>query len=51
MFTFTGLTPEQVDRLKDEYHIYMTRNGRASVAGITSGNVDYLGQAMHEVTK
>lgn len=28
MFCFSGLTPEQVDRLTNEYHIYMTRNGR-----------------------
>jgi aspartate aminotransferase, mitochondrial len=51
MFTFTGLTPEQVDRLKDEFHIYMTRNGRASVAGITSANVGYLSKAMHAVAQ
>ena len=51
MFTYTGLTPEQVDRLKDEFHIYMTRNGRASVAGMTSGNIEYLSKAMHAVAK
>lgn len=28
MFCYSGLTPEQVDRLTNEYHIYMTRNGR-----------------------
>merc|ERR1712137_395113 len=51
MFCFTGLTPEQVDTLRTQYHIYMTRNGRVSVAGINSGNVDYLAKAMHEVTQ
>jgi aspartate/tyrosine/aromatic aminotransferase len=28
MFCYSGMTPEQVDRLTNEYHIYMTRNGR-----------------------
>jgi aspartate aminotransferase len=45
------MTPEQVDRLTNEYHIYMTRNGRISMAGVTTGNVAYLANAIHEVTK
>ena len=28
MFCYSGMTPEQVDRLTNEFHIYMTRNGR-----------------------
>jgi aspartate/tyrosine/aromatic aminotransferase len=28
MFCYSGMTPEQVDRLTKEFHIYMTRNGR-----------------------
>jgi aspartate aminotransferase len=28
MFCFTGITPEQVDRLTHDHHIYLTRNGR-----------------------
>ncbi|EGC30356.1 aspartate aminotransferase [Dictyostelium purpureum] len=51
MFCFTGLTPEQVDRLASEFHIYLTRNGRISIAGINSTNVEYLAKAMHAVTK
>jgi len=50
MFCFTGLTPAQVDTLRESYHIYMTRNGRVSVAGITSDNVGYLAKAIYEVT-
>ncbi|ESQ51654.1 hypothetical protein EUTSA_v10017723mg, partial [Eutrema salsugineum] len=50
MFCYSGLTPEQVDRLTSEYHIYMTRNGRISMAGVTTGNVGYLANAIHEVT-
>lgn len=41
----------QVERLTKEYSIYLTKDGRISVAGVTSGNVDYLAKAMHEATK
>ncbi|CAN1759308.1 Aspartate aminotransferase, mitochondrial [Linum perenne] len=51
MFCYSGMTPEQVDRLTKEFHIYMTRNGRISMAGVTTGNVRYLANAIHEVTK
>jgi len=51
MFCFSGLTPEQVDKLAADYHIYLTRNGRISMAGVTSKNVGYLAEAMHAVTK
>jgi len=51
MFCFTGLTPEQVDRATKEFHVYLTRNGRISIAGITSKNVGHLAKALHEVTK
>jgi len=51
MFCFSGLTPEQVDTLMEKYHIYMTKNGRISMAGVTSKNVGYLAKAIHELTK
>lgn len=49
MFSFSGLTPEQVDRLKDEYAIYLVRSGRINVAGITPDNVDALCDAIAAV--
>jgi aspartate aminotransferase len=51
MFCYSGLTGEQVDTLARDYHIYMTRNGRISMAGVTSHNVGYLAESMHAVTK
>lgn len=51
MFCYSGLTPEQVERLKTEFHIYMTSNGRISMAGVFSSKVKYLAEAIHEVTK
>lgn len=50
MFAYTGLTPEQVDTLAQKYSVYCTRDGRVSVAGITSGNVRYLAESIHKVT-
>ena len=51
MFCFSGMSGEQVDRLASEYSIYLTRNGRISMAGVSSLNVDYLAEAMAAVTK
>ncbi|KAI8994375.1 pyridoxal phosphate-dependent transferase [Gaertneriomyces semiglobifer] len=51
MFCYSGLKPEQVDKLKSDHSVYLTRDGRISIAGITSGNVEYLAKAIHEVTK
>ncbi|KAK2647494.1 hypothetical protein Ddye_014983 [Dipteronia dyeriana] len=51
MFCFSGLTPDQIDRLAREFHIYMTRDGRISMAGVTTGNVSYLANAIHETTR
>uniref|UniRef100_A0A3Q3IBT6 Aspartate aminotransferase n=1 Tax=Monopterus albus TaxID=43700 RepID=A0A3Q3IBT6_MONAL len=51
MFCFTGLKSEQVERLTKEFSVYMTKDGRISMAGVTSGNVGYLAQAIHAVTK
>jgi len=50
MFAFTGLTPEQVDVLYKK-SIYLTRNGRISMAGVNTKNVGRLAKAIHEVTK
>ena len=49
MFSFSGLTPEQVDRLKNEFAIYAVRSGRINVAGITDDNIDYLCESIVKV--
>lgn len=33
MFSYTGLTPQQVLAMKEKYHIYLLKSGRASVSG------------------
>ncbi|CAG9097938.1 unnamed protein product [Plutella xylostella] len=50
MFCYTGLKPEQVAKLTKDFHIYLTKDGRISVAGISSKNVNYVAEAMHKVT-
>ncbi|CAL5220048.1 g1997 [Coccomyxa viridis] len=50
MFCFSGISPEQVDSLAKDHSIYMTRNGRISMAGVTSKNVSRLAEALHKVT-
>lgn len=49
MFSYTGLTPEQVDRLRDEFGIYMVRSGRANVAGFSTENLPYVAKAIATV--
>ncbi|KAK0087075.1 hypothetical protein PV325_001803 [Microctonus aethiopoides] len=51
MFCFTGLNPTQVEKLTSEHHVYLTKDGRISMAGVTSKNVEYLAHAIHQVTK
>merc|ERR1712088_398351 len=51
MFCFTGMTPEQVGNIIKDHSVYLTKDGRISMAGVTSGNVGHLAKAMHDVTK
>ena len=50
MFCYSGMSEDEVQRLGDEHHVYLTSNGRISMAGVTPENVQYLADAMHEVT-
>lgn len=66
MFGFLGLSKDVVKTLKgwycsinirgkltpiDEYHIYMAENSRVSIAGLNTGNVDYVARSIAEVLK
>jgi aspartate/tyrosine/aromatic aminotransferase len=51
MFAYTGLTKEQVDELREKHAIYMTLDGRISIAGLNTGNLDQVADAFHKVTK
>ena len=49
MFCYTGMSEAEVDRLRDEHHVYCTRDGRISMAGVTTENVGRLAAAMRAV--
>jgi aromatic-amino-acid transaminase len=49
MFSYTGLTPEQVDRLRDDFAVYLVRSGRMCVAGINEHNANTVAEAMAAV--
>ena len=49
MFSFLGITSEQVQALKSQYGIYMEESGRINVAGITMENVSYLTDSITKV--
>jgi aspartate/tyrosine/aromatic aminotransferase len=51
MFTYTGLAPAQVERMVNEFHIYMTGDGRISVAGLNPGNVQYVADCIDTVVR
>ncbi len=49
MFSYTGLAPAQVDRLREEFGVYLVRSGRMCVAGLNSGNLARTARAMAAV--
>lgn len=49
MFSFTGLTEKQVAQMIAKHSIYMTKDGRISVCGITSKNVGHIAAAIKDV--
>ena len=51
MFSYSGLTREQVLRLRDEYSIYAIESGRICVAAINTKNIDYIADAIATVIK
>ncbi len=51
MFSFSGLTREQVERLKSDYAIYAVGSGRINVAGMTESNMDRLCAAIAAVLR
>lgn len=51
MFSFLGITPAQIARLRDEFAIYIVGSSRINVAGISEGNIDYLTTSLAAVLK
>ncbi|MGR4868254.1 aromatic amino acid transaminase [Variovorax sp. LARHSF232] len=51
MFSYTGLSETQVNRLREEHAIYLLRSGRMCLPGLNAANVDYVADAMVKVLK
>lgn len=51
MFSFTGLTEPQVLKIRADSHVYMTKNGRISMAGLNTQNVEYVAKAIDKVVR
>ncbi|MDI9223299.1 amino acid aminotransferase [Pantoea sp. EA-12] len=49
MFSYTGLSAQQVDRLRDEFGVYLIASGRMCVAGLNSRNVNQVAEAFAAV--
>lgn len=50
MFAYTGLNKPQVDDLIANSSIYMTGDGRISLAGLNTKNLDYVAREFHRVS-
>eukprot|EP00238_Polyblepharides_amylifera_P004571 CAMPEP_0196580726 /NCGR_PEP_ID=MMETSP1081-20130531/30284_1 /TAXON_ID=36882 /ORGANISM="Pyramimonas amylifera, Strain CCMP720" /LENGTH=426 /DNA_ID=CAMNT_0041900683 /DNA_START=122 /DNA_END=1402 /DNA_ORIENTATION=+ len=48
MFTYTGLAPKQVENMTVKHHIYMTKDGRISMAGLSSTRCSQLARAIDD---
>lgn len=51
MFSFLGVKPEHLVRLREEFGIYIVSSTRINLAGINSSNINYLSESIQEVLK
>ncbi|CAI0736542.1 Tyrosine aminotransferase [Serratia quinivorans] len=51
MFSYTGLNPQQLERLRQDYAIYLVAPGRMCLPGLNQNNVDYVTAAILDVTR
>ncbi|NGM88230.1 aspartate/tyrosine/aromatic aminotransferase [Parapusillimonas sp. SGNA-6] len=49
MFSYSGLTAPQVERLREDFGIYAVSSGRICVAALNSGNIDYVAESIAKV--
>ena len=45
VFAFTGMNSDMCDELTSNHSIYLTRDGRISIAGLNNGNIKYVARA------
>lgn len=49
--SFTGISAEQSKALTEKGHIYLTVNGRISMAGLNSHNIRYFAESLDKVVR
>ena len=50
-YSFTGLNREQSRALTEKAHVYLTENGRISMAGLNSHNIRYFAESLDKVVR
>ncbi|KAH9945959.1 aspartate aminotransferase [Epithele typhae] len=51
MFSFTGINPSQSQAIVEKAHIYLTQNGRISMAGLNSHNIRYFAESLDKAVR
>ncbi|KAJ5992096.1 pyridoxal phosphate-dependent transferase [Penicillium sp. IBT 35674x] len=51
MFTYVGLSEEQVFKIRSKHHIYMLKSGRISISGLNESNVKYVAKGIDDVVR
>ena len=51
MFSFSGLSKEEVIQLKKDFSIFIVESGRINIAGITTKNIEYISNSINQVVK
>jgi aspartate aminotransferase, cytoplasmic len=51
LYRFTGITPDQSKALTEKAHIYLTTNGRISMAGLNSKNIRYFAENLDKAVR
>ncbi len=51
MFSYTGLSVKQSEKMVNDFHVYMLKNGRISMSGITKKNIKYIAECMKKAVE
>jgi len=51
MFSYTGLNPQQVDNLVKQHKVFLLKDGRISISGLNTKNVEYVAKAIDETVR
>ena len=51
LFSFLGISPDQIDRLRSEFAIYLVGSSRMNIAGLSEGNIEYFADSLAAVLR